>query len=91
MSMNIIKKENLTIVVGEYTNNQGETKKRYRTIGELITGDSGSGAFQFGSIWGPHGETKFNVYAQEDRQQKPAPTKQSAPPPVNDFDEDIPF
>ena len=71
---NIVRKENMTIVVGTYTDNQGQEKKRYRTIGELVTmtGDDGN-EFQFGNIWGPHGETKFNVYPQEDRnaQQQP--------------------
>jgi len=63
----LIKKENITIVTGTYTDNQGNEKKRYKTIAELITmkGDDGS-EYQFGEIWGPHGVTKFNVYAQED-------------------------
>ena len=63
----LIKKENITIVTGTYTDNQGNEKKRDKTIAELITmkGDDGS-EYQFGEIWGPHGVTKFNVYAQED-------------------------
>ena len=64
----LIKKENITIVTGTFTDNQGNEKKRYKTIAELITmkGDDGS-EYQFGEIWGPHGVTKFNVYAQEDK------------------------
>jgi len=63
----LIKKENITIVTGTYNDAQGNEKKRYKTIAELITmkGDDGS-EYQFGEIWGPHGVTKFNVYAQED-------------------------
>ena len=64
----LIKKENITIVTGTFNDSQGNEKKRYRTIAELITmkGDDGS-EYQFGEIWGPHGVTKFNVYAQEDK------------------------
>lgn len=66
----VLNKENITVVTGTYTDRQtGQEKNRYRTIGELVTmqGDDGS-TYQFGEIWGPHGCTKFNVYAQDDRQ-----------------------
>jgi hypothetical protein len=64
----LIKKENITIVTGTFNDAQGNEKKRYKTIAELITmkGDDGS-EYQFGEIWGPHGVTKFNVYAQDDK------------------------
>jgi len=63
----LVKKENITIVTGTYNDAQGNEKKRYKTIAELITmrGDDGN-EYQFGEIWGPHGVTKFNVYPQED-------------------------
>lgn len=63
----LIKKENLTIVIGTYNDSQGNEKKRYKTIAELITmrGDDGN-EYQFGEMWGPHGVTKFNVYSQDD-------------------------
>lgn len=66
----LIKKENITIVTGVYNDQQGNEKKRYKTIAELITmrGDDGN-EYQFGEIWGPHGVTKFNVYPQEDKNQ----------------------
>jgi hypothetical protein len=66
----LIKKENITIVTGTYNDQQGNEKKRYKTIAELITmrGDDGN-EYQFGEIWGPHGVTKFNVYAQDDNSQ----------------------
>ena len=66
----LIKKENITIITGTYTDAQGSEKKRYKTIAELITmqGDDGS-TYQFGEMWGPHGVTKFNVYAQDEPQQ----------------------
>ena len=66
----LIKKENITIVTGTYNDAQGNEKKRYKTIAELITmrGDDGN-EYQFGEIWGPHGVTKFNVYAQDESNQ----------------------
>lgn len=78
----LIKKEDITIVVGTYNDAQGNEKKRYRTIAEVITmqGDDGS-TYQFGEIWGPHGSTKFNVYPQRDKNQQPQQqaTQQQAP------------
>jgi len=67
----LVNKENITIVIEKYTDQQGNEKSKYRTIGELITmrGDDGN-TFQFGNIWGPHGVTKFNVYSQDDNNQQ---------------------
>ena len=63
-----IKKENLTIVIGEYEKN-GQTKKEYRTIGEIVTmqGDDGS-QYQFGRTWGPNGVMEFKVYPERTQQ-----------------------
>ena len=71
----LIKKENITISTGEYQKD-GQTKQRYKTIGELITmqGDDGS-TYQFGEMWGPTGSTKFNVYDQQYRNET-APQQQ---------------
>ena len=62
----LIKKENITIVIGTY-DKDGETKKQYRTIGELITmqGDDGQ-PYQFGKLWGASGCTEIKIYAQDD-------------------------
>lgn len=64
----VIKRENITIVIGQYTDNNGQDKKKYKTIGELVTmqGDDGQ-PYQFGELWGAHGVTKFNVYEQQDK------------------------
>lgn len=72
----VIKRENITISIGEYQKD-GQTKQRYKTIGELITmqGDDGS-TYQFGEMWGPTGSTKFNVYDQQEKQQQAAPQQQ---------------
>ena len=60
---NVAKKENLTIAIREYTNGQGETKKVWKTIGELITWDDGKQSFE---MWGPTGSTKGSVFSQDD-------------------------
>ncbi len=70
----VIKKENITISIGEYQKD-GQTKQRYKTIGEMVTFQNDDGSIsQFGEMWGPSGVQKFNVYEQRDnRQQGQAP------------------
>ncbi len=84
--MSLMKKENITIVIGEYQKD-GETKKQYRTIGELITmmGDDGQ-PYQFGKIWGAGGCTEIKIYQQDDNrttggqpQQQPQQNYQQQP------------
>ena len=58
------KKENLTISIREYTDGQGQTKKVWKTIGELITWDDGKQSFE---MWGPTGATKGSVFEQNDQ------------------------
>ena len=64
---NVQNKENMTISIREYQDNQGQTKKVWKTIGELITWDDGSKSFE---LWGPTGSTKGNVFAKDDAQQQ---------------------
>lgn len=64
----VAKKENLTISIREYQDNQGQTKKVWKTIGELITWDDGKQSFE---MWGPTGATKGSVFAQDNQQQAP--------------------
>tara|TARA_R110000824_G_scaffold205804_1_gene390725 strand:- start:1516 stop:1875 length:360 start_codon:yes stop_codon:yes gene_type:complete len=68
-----IKKENLTISTGEYQKD-GQTKKEWRTIGELITmqGDDGQ-PYQFFKMWGAGGVVEGKVFEQQDRNQQAAP------------------
>jgi hypothetical protein len=76
----LLKKENITVIIGTYQKD-GKEKKKYRTIGELVTmqGDDGS-VYQFGEIWGPHGATSINIYSQDDAQQQaPQQGYQQAP------------
>lgn len=72
----VLNRENITISIGEYQKD-GQTKQRYKTIGELVTyqNDDGSQS-QFGEMWGPTGSTKFNVYAKRDDSQQQAPQQQ---------------
>jgi len=66
----LIKKENISIVIGSYEK-EGQQKKQFRTIGELITmqGDDGT-TYQFGKLWGASGVTEIKVYPQEERNQQ---------------------
>jgi len=59
---NVQNKENMTIAIREYTDGQGQQKKVWKTIGELITWDDGSKSFE---LWGPTGSTKGNVFAKD--------------------------
>ena len=61
----VIKKENMTIAIREYKDNQGNTKKVWKTIGELITWDDGKQSFE---TWGPAGSTKGSVFEQSEQQ-----------------------
>ena len=88
----LIKKQNIVIVIGTYTNNQGEEKKKYRTIGELVTmqGDKGD-VYQFGEIFYP--KANFSVY---DITEKEGTTTKKAQVPTMQQDgskeiKDLPF
>ncbi len=71
---NVQNKENMTISIREYTDGQGQQKKVWKTIGELITWDDGSKSFE---LWGPTGSTKGNVFAKDDNNQAQAPQQQN--------------
>ena len=73
---NFIKKENLTIVIGEYTDNQGQVKKQYKTIGELVTMQGSDGPYQFFKLWGPGGVVEGKVFDQRDNNQQPQQQQQ---------------
>lgn len=79
--MSLIKKENITIVIGTYEKD-GQTKKQFRTIGELITmmGDDGQ-PYQFGKLWGASGVTEIKIYPQDDAKQQAPQHGAGAPHP----------
>lgn len=74
-----MKKENITIVIGTYEKD-GETKKQFRTIGELITmmGDDGQ-PYQFGKLWGAGGCTEIKIYQQDDNRTTGGQPQQQQP------------
>jgi hypothetical protein len=74
---NVQNKENMTISIREYTDGQGNAKKVWKTIGELITWDDGSKSFE---LWGPTGSTKGNVFSKDnDNQGQQQGGQQQAP------------
>jgi len=86
--MSFVKKENLVIVTGKYTDRNGQEKNEYKTIGELITMNGNDGPYQFFKLWGAGGVTEGKVFAQKDRETpNQAATRAQAP----DFDESLPF
>ena len=74
--MSFIKKENLVISIGEYEKD-GQTKKQYKVIGEIITMQGNDGPYQFFKMWGPTGVMEGKVFDQTDRN---AQAPQQAPP-----------
>jgi len=65
-----VKKENLTISIGEYEK-EGQTKKQWRTIGEIVSmiGDDGQ-PYQFFKLWGAGGVVEGKVFEQQDNNQQ---------------------
>ena len=71
---NVAKKQNMTIAIREYQDGQGQTKKVWKTIGEITTWDDGSQSFE---VWGPTGSTMGQVFDKQDNnQQQQAPQQQ---------------
>lgn len=62
---NVANRQNMTIAIKEYTDSQGQTKKVWKTIGEIVTWDDGSQSFE---LWGAGGYVKGNVFDKQDNQ-----------------------
>ena len=85
----------MVVTTGSYTNNQGETKKRYENVGAVMKGDNGSFIF-LKKTFNPAGiETEagresiiISLFEPKQRDQQQAPQN---PPQGQDFDDDIPF
>lgn len=73
--MSFIKKENICIG-DEYTDSQGNEKKAWKTIGEIVTMNGNDGPYQFIKLWGPGGFTEAKVFAPRDDGQQQAPQQQ---------------
>ncbi len=61
----VANKKNMTIAIREYQDGQGQTKKVWKTIGELTTWDDGSQSFE---LWGPTGSTQGQVFEKDNNQ-----------------------
>lgn len=62
----VVNKQNMTIAIREYQDNQGQTKKVWKTIGEITTWDDGSQSFE---VWGPTGSTQGQVFDKQENNQ----------------------
>jgi hypothetical protein len=65
--MNVVKKENLCVVVRTYQDKDGQNKNVYKTIGELTTIDDGKGGqFQVGELYHMPGQT-IKIFQQDNQ------------------------
>lgn len=84
--------------IGEYTDRDGNKKKRYLTCGKCFTDDQGRQSLKIDAIPGPGWSGWLSLYPVEKQapRQAPDPRPQratnSTPPPEDDgADDDIPF
>ena len=70
MAGTMLKKENITISIGEYQKD-GVTKQKWRNIGEIVTmqGEDGS-VYQFGSLWGAGGVVDIKIFENDQNSQQ---------------------
>ena len=89
---------NLSVIVGEYTNAMGESKKRWKTIGKVLQKDDGSKFLIIDRTFNPAGvpnkddrdSIAISTFAIDDQAPQAPQAASAAVPPVNNFDE-IPF
>ena len=65
--------------IGEYTNSNGEKKKRYLTVGKCFTDPEGRQSIKIDAIPGPGGSGWLSLYPAKDREQRPAPEHRQPP------------
>lgn len=101
------KTHDLAVVIREYQNNQGETKKQWQNIGAVIEYDDGGKSLLIERWFNPAGipgdgavrVSMFEPRPKDSQQSAPAPqqarnyTQQPAQAPAGggDFNDDIPF
>lgn len=91
------KKWDATVVVGEYTDRNGNTKKRYKTIGTVFEGDKGF-SMKMDKTFNPagvpdkdgSGEIWINFFEPKERGDGAA-RPASAPASAADLNDDVPF
>ena len=98
---NMTKKYDAVATIGEYTNKQGEKKKRYLTVGAVMEGNDGRMALKLDALptnpewsgWIAFYEPKQQDggYQQRPVPQQSGPSRQAMAPVISDEDDDIPF
>lgn len=83
--------------IGEYTDRDGNKKKRYLTCGKCFTDDQGRQSLKIDAIPGPGWSGWLSLYPVEKQAPRqapdPRPRTAAAPPPADTAEEedDIPF
>jgi hypothetical protein len=96
------KKYDLVVKVGEYTDNQGQTKGRFKNVGVMMEGDKGpyillDRTFNPAGVGGNDGRESIIVSLYEPKQdgggqQAHSSAKANAyQPPARDLEDDVPF
>jgi hypothetical protein len=99
--MKMAKKFDLVVKVGEYTDNQGQTKGRFKNVGVMMEGDKGpyillDRTFNPAGVGGNDGRESIivSLYEPKDNggQQAHSAAKANAyQPAARDLDDDVPF
>jgi len=99
--MHMGKKYDLVVKVGEYTDNQGQTKGRFKNVGVMMEGDKGpyillDRTFNPAGVGGNDGRESIIVSLyepkQEGGQQAHSAAKANAyQPAARELDDDVPF
>lgn len=77
--------------VGEYTDRQGNTKKRYITVGAVFESDEGRMSLKMEAIpAGPTWSGWISFYEPKQQEQR-TENKPGANVPASEYDSDIPF
>lgn len=90
--------KNIVVKNGSYTDREGKEKGRYVTIGQVHKGDDGmyitlDAHVNLAAFPRKNGDTRVtaSLYDPKERDEKPAPQKQSRATPDDGFDSDIPW
>lgn len=89
------KKYDVVAATGKYTDQHGEEKTRWLTVGAVLQTDNGHCLllekwFNPGALCEPdRGSVLLNLFEPK-RDDRPAPSQQSKPP-ADDFNDDVPF
>lgn len=84
-----MKKYDVVAVTGEYTNSQGETKKRYQNVGAII--DKGNGPFLVLEKWFNPAGLESPILSLFEPKMKEDGYKAAKQAASGDFEDEIPF